>query len=115
MSPRFSKDSSSSFQDISRPLSCSPISTASLVITVNMRTTLGLTLLLTLVLLTNAIGPQSGNDDDGGDDDDDNGHPVQGAPSAAMALTPTIFTANHDGVGWSALALTGVALAMYGA
>ena len=79
-----------------------------------MRTTLGVALLLTLVLLANAIGPQSGSDDDGGDDDY-HPPPSPGDPNAAMTLRPTIFTANHDGVSWSALALTGVALAMYGA
>lgn len=80
-----------------------------------MRTTLGLALLLTLVLLANAGAPaDSGSAGDDGDDDD-NGHPAPSAPNTAMALTPTIFTATHDGVCWSALALTGVVLAMYGA
>ena len=83
-----------------------------------MRTTLGLALLLTLALLANAVVPEgsrSGDTDGEGDDGDIDGHPVQPQNSAAMALTPTIFTATHDGVCWSALALTGVVLAMYGA
>ena len=87
-----------------------------MVITVNMRTTFGLALLLTLILLANAVGTggSRSGDDDGDDDNDDDDYPVQQPQnSAAMALTPTIFTATHDGVCWSALALTGVVLAIY--
>ena len=78
-----------------------------------MRTTLGLALLLTLSSLANAAGTGGSRS---GDDDDDDDYPVQQPQnSAAMALTPTIFTTTHDGVCWPALALTGVVLAMYGA
>ena len=78
-----------------------------------MRTTFGLALLLTLTLLANAAGTGGSRS---GDDDNDDDYPVQQPQnSAAMALTPTIFTATHDGVCWSALTLTGVVLAMYGA
>ena len=79
-----------------------------------MRTTFGLALLLTLTLLANAAG--TGGSRSGDDDDNDDEYPGQQPQnSAAMALTPTIFTATHDGACWSALSLTGVVLAMYGA
>ena len=85
-----------------------------MVITINMRTTLGLALLLTLVLLANAGFPGSENEEEGSDDY--HGHPPEsGDSNAATALTPTIFTVGHNSQYWSAVALTGVAWAMYGA
>ncbi len=89
-----------------------------------MRTTLDLALLLTLVLLANAgfvpfsdstMPSDSGNEpnDSPPDHTDPPEHPE--SPNAATVLTPTIFTASHDSVFWSALALTGVAWVMYGA
>ena len=84
-----------------------------MVITVNMRITLGLALLLTLGLLANAGRPGSEDDDD--DDDDNGGTPQTPGQNAATVLTPTIFTAGHDSPYWSAAALAGVAWVMYGA
>ena len=82
-----------------------------------MRTTVGLALLLTRLLLANAgfVPSDSGNEPKESDPDDADAPDRPESPNAATVLTPTIFTASHDGMRWTALALTGVAWVMHGA